>query len=130
MADALTTYAALTGSGRHREAAESAVRSAAGLAVEVPRFAGWWLAVAEAQAAGPIEVAIVSDGATPLSRIAWASSSPGRVVVTGRPDDSAWPLLEGRGLLDGQAAAYVCRSMVCERPVAGVDDLRALLAEV
>jgi uncharacterized protein YyaL (SSP411 family) len=37
------------------------------------------------------------------------------------------PLLAGRGLVDGRAAAYVCRGMVCDRPVTDPGDLRALL---
>lgn len=36
-------------------------------------------------------------------------------------------LLRDRGLVDGRAAAYVCRGMVCDRPVTTVEDLRALL---
>ncbi|MGH3368818.1 MAG: hypothetical protein ACRDPR_02355, partial [Nocardioidaceae bacterium] len=42
-------------------------------------------------------------------------------------DGSVVPLLAGRGLVDGRAAAYVCRGMVCERPVTGVDELNGLL---
>jgi uncharacterized protein len=48
-------------------------------------------------------------------------------VVVGTPGASGVPLLEGRGLVDGKAAAYVCRSMVCERPVTTPEDLRSLL---
>jgi uncharacterized protein YyaL (SSP411 family) len=36
-------------------------------------------------------------------------------------------LLAGRGLVEGRAAAYVCRGMVCDRPVTGAAELRALL---
>jgi uncharacterized protein YyaL (SSP411 family) len=60
-ASALLTYAALTGSGRHREAAEQALRFTGALAEKVPRFAGWGLAAAEALADGPREVAIVGE---------------------------------------------------------------------
>ncbi|GAA2049557.1 thioredoxin domain-containing protein [Catenulispora yoronensis] len=59
-AGALLTYAALTGSGRHREAAEQALRFTGALAERAPRFAGWGLAVAEALEDGPREVAIVA----------------------------------------------------------------------
>ena len=38
------------------------------------------------------------------------------------------PLLAGRGLVDGVAAAYVCRGMVCDRPVTTTEDLARLLA--
>jgi uncharacterized protein YyaL (SSP411 family) len=38
------------------------------------------------------------------------------------------PLLAGRGLVDGRAAAYVCRGMVCDRPVTTPAELEELLA--
>jgi uncharacterized protein len=139
---ALLTWSALTGSGRHRDAAEAALRTVRPLAERVPRFAGWSLAAAEAALAGPLEVAVVGVEGDPargeLERSARASSSPGMVVVAGppaqdvpeSPDDvaSVVPLLADRGLVDGRAAAYVCRGMVCARPVTTTEELRAQLA--
>jgi hypothetical protein len=138
---ALLTYAAVTGSGRHRDAAEAALRTVRTLAERVPRFAGWSLAAAEAAVAGPLEVAVVGPSGdtsrAELAQVARSSASPGLVVVVGEPSEldvgeadepSTVPLLAGRGLVDGRPAAYVCRGMVCDRPVTTVDDLRALLA--
>jgi uncharacterized protein YyaL (SSP411 family) len=97
----------------------------------VPRFAGWSLAAAEAALAGPLEIAVVGEPGDPrrseLERAARQSVSPGAVVVVGAPGASDVPLLAERGLVDGNAAAYVCRSMVCERPVTEVEELRRLL---
>ncbi|HSJ19082.1 MAG TPA: thioredoxin domain-containing protein [Nocardioidaceae bacterium] len=128
---ALLGYAALTGSGRHRDAAEAALRTVRLLADRVPRFAGWSLAAAEAALVGPLEIAVVGEEGDPLrddlARAAHLAASPGAVVVVGTPGASGVPLLEGRGPVDGKAAAYVCRSMVCERPVTTPEDLRALL---
>ena len=56
---ALAVYAALTGSGRHREAAEQALATTAALAAQAPRFAGWSLAAAVAMREGPREIAVV-----------------------------------------------------------------------
>jgi uncharacterized protein YyaL (SSP411 family) len=130
---ALITWSALTGSGRHRQAAESALRSVRTLAEKAPRFAGWSLAAAEAALAGPLEVAVVGAADDParsaLLAVARGSSAPGAVVVAGEPGaDPVVPLLEGRGLVDGRAAAYVCRGMVCERPVTDPEELRRLLS--
>ncbi|HET7385493.1 MAG TPA: thioredoxin domain-containing protein [Nocardioidaceae bacterium] len=128
---ALLTYAALTGSGRHRDAAEAALASVRVLAERVPRFAGWSLAAAEAALAGPLEVAVVGHpddpGRAALERVARGSCAPGAVVVVGPPAPSVVPLLEGRDLVDGTAAAYVCRGMVCERPVTAPGELAAQL---
>ena len=139
---ALLAYAAVTGSGRHRDAAEAALRNVRTLAERVPRFAGWSLAAAEAALAGPLEVAVVGPADDPgraeLERVARASSGPGTVVVAGEPSDAApgqtddpatVPLLAGRGLVDGRAAAYVCRGMVCDRPVTDPADLARLLRQ-
>ncbi|MEO8518480.1 MAG: thioredoxin domain-containing protein [Dermatophilaceae bacterium] len=130
LAGALLTYSALTGSMRHREAADAAVAAAAGLAAQDPRFAGWTLAVAEAMAAGPQQVAVVGDGtqAQEMMRVARASTSPGLVVAHGSPDELGVPLLASRPLVDGAAAAYVCRGFVCDLPVTTPEDLAAALA--
>ena len=138
---ALLAYAAVTGSGRHRDAAEAALRNVRTLAERVPRFAGWSLAAAEAALAGPLEVAVVGADDDPdrdeLARVARTSSAPGLVVVVGEPSEAApgesddpgtVPLLAGRGLVDGRPAAYVCRGMVCDRPVTDPADLARALA--
>jgi len=129
LAGALLTYSALTGSLRHREAAEGAVEAGAGLAAHDPRFAGWTLAVAEAMAAGPLQVAVVGDGpqARDLLRVARGSTSPGLVTAHGSPDAPGIPLLADRPLVAGGAAAYVCRGFVCDRPVTTPEQLTALL---
>ena len=77
---ALLGYAALTGSGRHRDAAEEALRTVRLLADRVPRFAGWSLAAAEAALAGPLEIAVVGEEGDPLrdelERVARRSTQP------------------------------------------------------
>ncbi|MEW9529086.1 thioredoxin domain-containing protein [Microbispora sp. NPDC049125] len=129
-AGALLSYAALTGSARHREAAEGALGTVTTLARQYARFAGWGLAVAEAALRGPVEVAIVGPPADPrtlaLHRAALMSGTPGLVIALGTEPDGV-PLLEGRGMIDGQPAAYVCRRFTCRAPVTTPADLRAEL---
>jgi uncharacterized protein YyaL (SSP411 family) len=129
LAGALLGYAALTGSSRHREAAEAALAAAGELAAREPRFAGWSLAVAEAALAGPLQVAVVGSGpaADALLSAARTSTSPGLVLAFGEPDAPGQPLLANRPLLAGQPAAYVCRGFVCERPVSTPAELLAAL---
>ena len=136
-AGALLAYAALTGSGRHREAAEHALRFTGALAEKAPRFAGWGLAVAEALADGPREVAIIgaqageSTGARSqafrdLHQAALRSTAPGLVIAVTPP--TAEPqnlpeLLSDRPTIGGEPAAYVCRGFVCQAPTTDVTEL-------
>ena len=119
-AHALLTAAALTGSTRYRDAAEVALRRLVPLVRQAPRFAGWAHAGLEALLAGPAEVAVVGPADDParhaLERTARHSAAPGAVVVVGEPQQPDVPLLADRPLVDGRAAAYVCRGFVCERP--------------
>jgi uncharacterized protein YyaL (SSP411 family) len=133
-ASALLAYAAYTGSGEHREAAEVAVQAALVVAARAPRAAGWGLAVAEAFAAGPVEVALVGVNGDPalerLRRVVLASRSPGLALAVG-PGGSAEsiiPLLAGRPAIDGQATAYVCRGFVCDAPTTDPTVLERLLS--
>jgi uncharacterized protein YyaL (SSP411 family) len=121
-AGALLSYAALTGSGRHRDAALAALAPATVLAGRHARFAGWGLAVAEAAAAGPVEIAVVGpaddDRTRVLHRTALLATAPGAVVALGEGGDGdGVPLLAGRGPVDGAPAAYVCRDFACRTPV-------------
>ncbi|HET7407680.1 MAG TPA: thioredoxin domain-containing protein [Mycobacteriales bacterium] len=128
-AGALVTYAALTGSSRHREAAERALGTVAPLAAQHARFVGWSAAVGEALLAGPLEVAVVgdTDGRRDVERAARLSTSPGAVVVVGEVGSPASPLLADRPLVDGRPAVYVCQGFVCDRPLTGVDEIRRRL---
>ena len=85
--------------------------------------------MAEARAAGPLQVAVVGTGpdADALLAVVRASTSPGLVAVAGEPDATGIPLLADRPLVEGRAAAYVCRGFVCDRPTTDADELRRQL---
>jgi uncharacterized protein YyaL (SSP411 family) len=127
-ANALLTYSALTGSQRHRDAAVAALGSTRVIAEQYPRAAGWGLAAASALDAGPVEIAVVGEGAgaDALAATARMTTSPGAVVAVGSGDSPWAPLLAGRQSVDAKPAAYVCRGFVCERPVTTLAELRLL----
>jgi uncharacterized protein YyaL (SSP411 family) len=122
-AAALLSYAALTDSERHRDAAERALTVVTPLAAQAPRFIGWGLAAAQALLDGPRKVALAGapdDTATAaLRRAALASTAPGLVITPAGPDQP---------LVDGEPAAYVCRHFTCEAPVTDPEWLRAGLS--
>ncbi|AXK33736.1 thioredoxin domain-containing protein [Streptomyces armeniacus] len=136
-ANALLSYAAYTGSSRHREAAERALGIVKALAARAPRFIGWGLAAAEAALDGPREVAVVGADGDPardaLHRTALLATAPGAAVAVGEPEQGPEgerereqepvPLLRGRPLLEGRPAAYVCRGFTCDAPTAEPDTL-------
>ncbi|MEV0322744.1 thioredoxin domain-containing protein [Streptomyces sp. NPDC050658] len=127
-AGALLSYAAQTGAEPHRLAAERALGVVKGLAPRAPRFIGHGLAVAEAALDGPREVAVVGPVGGELHRTALLGPAPGAVVAAGPADSAELPLLEGRDLIDGRPAAYVCRHFVCDRPVTDPEALAAQLS--
>lgn len=121
---ALLSFGAVTGEHRYRAAAESGIASAANIATQVPRFAGWTLAAAEAVVAGPLEIAVVGSRQerTDLHRAALRMTSPGAVVIAGDIGLDI-PLFEQRDLVDGHPAAYVCEGFTCRQPVTDPRDL-------
>jgi hypothetical protein len=132
MAGALLSHAALTGSARHREAAEAALGVLPAIAARYPRAAGAGLAVAEAWLAGPAEIAVVGyeddERTRLLHQAALNAAPPGTVLALGDGALETVPLLVGRRQVGGAPAAYVCRNFTCQAPVTTAQELRAVLA--
>jgi len=132
VAGALLAYSALTGSARHREAAEAALGVLPGIAARFPRAAGAGLATAEALLSGPAEIAVIGpatdDRTHALHQTALHAAPPGAVLALGDGTSAGdIPLLEGRGLVAGAPAAYVCRQFTCQAPVTTPEQLRQTL---
>jgi uncharacterized protein YyaL (SSP411 family) len=127
VAAALTTYSALTGEVRYREAAERALATVAPLAVRHARFCGYACTTGEALLSGPYEIAIAGPDIE-LLQTAVRLAPPGAVIVAGPPDQPGVPLLAGRPMIDGRPSAYLCRGFVCDRPVTSATELAGQLA--
>ncbi len=135
VAGALLSYAALTGSSAHRDAALAALDGVPALARSYPRAAGSGLAVATAALSGPVEIAVVgqpSPERDALQHMALLAAPPGAVLACGDGDtadrrEGQVPLLAGRVAVNGSPAAYVCRDFSCRTPVTEPEQLRAAL---
>ncbi|GAA3110862.1 uncharacterized protein YyaL (SSP411 family) [Kribbella aluminosa] len=61
-----------------------------------------------------------------LLQVAFGDAPWGTAIVAGLPGLGV-PLMDGRGLVGGQPAAYVCRKFTCQLPVTAPEDLRKAL---
>src|SRR5579884_2852804 len=120
---------ALTGEDRYLTWAMPAFRSARGLMERAPLAVSYLLSALDFYLEGATQVGIVGDPADPtaqaLADTVFRRYLPNAVVAIG-PSDSQ-PLLNGRGLIEGSPAAYVCRHFACDLPVADPESLAAQL---
>jgi uncharacterized protein YyaL (SSP411 family) len=96
-------------------------------------FAQWLIALDYALAR-PREIAIVGEAEAEdtqaLLDVIMAGYSPHQVVAFGPAGEAEpIPLLDGRDMIDGRAAAYVCVDFSCKAPVVDPEALRALLKD-
>jgi uncharacterized protein YyaL (SSP411 family) len=131
----LLRLALLSGQGRFERYAVGGLRLVYPLAVRQPLAFGHLLQAVDFYLAPVKEVAIVGPDPAPLLRVVRDAYRPHVVLAAGpgapAGDTSATafdvPLLDGRQVIDGRAAAYVCEHFVCRAPVTTPDALRAAL---
>jgi uncharacterized protein YyaL (SSP411 family) len=70
------------------------------------------------------EIAVVGPVFSSVARAALAPFEPRTVVAVG--PSSEVPLLEGKDLVDGKPAVYVCERFTCQRPVTEPEELTGL----
>jgi hypothetical protein len=80
-----------------------------------PQAFGWALCALDLHLSPPREIAVIGPPDAPVARAALAGFEPNTVVAFG-PGEGV-PLLEGKGLVDGKAAVYVCERFACQAPV-------------
>jgi uncharacterized protein YyaL (SSP411 family) len=74
--------------------------------------------------ATPKEIAIVGPPNSEVARAALEPFDPNAVIAFG-PAEGV-PLLEGKTLVDGKPAVFVCERFVCSRPVTEATELQAV----
>jgi len=80
-----------------------------------PTEFAWALNALDLYLATPREIAIVGPPESEVARAALEPYDPNAVVAFG-PAEGV-PLLEGKDLVDGRPAVYVCERFACQRPI-------------
>jgi uncharacterized protein len=138
---ALLKLASFTNDLRTVDIAHRALAQIQPMVAQYPLGFGQWLQALAYALSKPREIAIVGDpnsaDTQALLRVVRSGYRPFQVVALGAPDGgnaadgvrgiAAVPLLHDRGLVQGQAAAYLCRGFACQAPVTDAERLRALL---
>jgi uncharacterized protein YyaL (SSP411 family) len=128
---ALLKLAGFTNDLRYVNIAHQALAQMQPLMSQYPLGFGQWLQALAYALSKPREIAIVGDpeaaDTQALLSVVRDGYHPFRVVAVGAPNPQPpqVPLLLDRGLVDGRAAAYVCRDFACQAPVVEPERLRA-----
>ena len=130
---ALLKLAGFTNDLSYDDVAHQALARMQPMMAQYPLGFGQWLQALAYALSKPLEIAIVGDpnsaNTQALLNVARKGYRPFQVVAFGVPviAEAAVPLLQDRGLVDGQAAAYVCHDFTCQAPVTKPEGLRAQL---
>jgi uncharacterized protein YyaL (SSP411 family) len=123
LAFVLLRLARIWGDDELERLAVGALRLVRDLLPRAPAAFGWALCALDLHLSPPRELAIVADPGSEVARAALAGFDPNAVVAFGPSDDV--PLLEGKTLVDGKPAVYVCERFSCQAPVVSSRELRS-----
>jgi uncharacterized protein len=115
LAFVLLRLARIWGDGELERQAVGALRLVRDLLPRAPSAFGWALCALDLYLSAPRELAIVGGADSVVARAAVGGFDPNAVVAFGPADDV--PLLEGKTLVDGRPAVYVCERFACRAPV-------------
>jgi uncharacterized protein YyaL (SSP411 family) len=127
---ALQKLAGFTNDLRYADVAHRALAGMPDMLARYPLGFGQWLQALAYALSKPQEVAIIGDPGSAdtqaLLNVVRSGYRPFGVVALGAPgaQPPAIPLLQDRGLVEGHATAYVCRSFTCQAPVTKPEALR------
>ena len=128
MSEVLIRLYHLTGEARYRDRADALFSAFAG-ALDQNGWAFASLLNGFDTALSPVQVAIIGDrdeaACRALIDAALAAPCPSRILQVTAPDadlPTGHPAF-GKGLVDGAAAAYICRGTTCSPPLTDADDL-------
>ena len=141
-AEVLLRLAIITGNEDYNLKGSQPLRALSRVMSQAPGGAAYWLGVLDFYISLPKEIAIFGSGkdedTAALLNTVYGRFLPNRVLVgvdmsaqgeEGATSSEGIPLLEGRGLVDGKAAAFVCQNYVCQLPVTEADALAVQLQD-
>jgi uncharacterized protein YyaL (SSP411 family) len=115
LAFVLLRLARIWGDDELERQAVGALRLVRDLLPRAPTAFGRALCALDLHLSVPRELAIVGGPDSDVARAALGRFDPNAVVAFGPADDV--PLLEGKALVDGKPAVYVCERFACRAPV-------------
>ena len=122
LAFVLLRLARIWGDDELERTAVGALRLVRDLLPRAPSAFGWALCALDLHLSPPRELAIVGGPDSEIARAALRAFDPNAVVAFGPADDV--PLLEGKTLVDGEPAVYVCERFACRAPITDASELR------
>jgi uncharacterized protein YyaL (SSP411 family) len=123
LAYVLLRLARVYGDDELERRAVSVFRLVHGALTRAPSAFGWALCALDLHFSPHREVAIVGPPDSAVARAALRGFDPNAVVAFGPA--RGVPLLEGKGLVDGKPAVYVCERFACRAPVTDPSELAA-----
>jgi uncharacterized protein len=121
LAFVLLRLARIWGDDELEREAVGALRLVRDLLPRAPSAFGWALCALDLHLSPSRELAIVGGADTDLARAVLRGFDPNAVVAFGPAEDV--PLLEGKGLVDGKPAVYVCERFACRAPITDAAEL-------
>src|SRR2546423_5169380 len=121
LAFVLLRLARIWGDDELERTAVGALRLVRDLLTQAPTAFGWALCALDLYLSAPRELAIVGGAESGVARAALHGFDPNAVVAFGPAEDV--PLLEGKALVDGRPAVYVCEHFACRAPVTDASEL-------
>jgi len=121
LAYVLLRLARLWGDPELERQAVGVFRFVARLLPQAPSAFGHALNALDLHLSPPRELAVIGGPDTEVARAALAPFDPNAVVAFG-PSESV-PLLQGKDLVDGRPAVFICQNFACQAPITQPADL-------
>ena len=115
LAYVLLRLARIWGDAELERQAVGALRFVARLLPQAPFAFGHALTALDLHFSPPREIAVIGSPESDVARAALASFEPNAVVAFGPSEEV--PLLQGKSLVDGRPAVYVCENFACRTPI-------------